>query len=179
MATAQRKAALYGTVEYYRERISGWEQELALGRYRRGPAAGQPHRPERIQKLRAWMKDDHDKLLEAFANRRAATGDTRALRRLNWIHYVRRRRDEAERLLQYAQAQQRTLERIEEALRVGAPRGQANARRYAPSTLRSLDVHQRRHRRALDKTLAQIAALPSKAPIPYREWSRPAALSKP
>ena len=177
MVTAPRNTAPYGTVEYYRDRIAGWQQELALGRYRRGGVAGQPHRPERIQRLRAWIKDDRDKLIEAFANQRAAAGDTRALRRLNWIHYVRARRHEAERLVQYAQAVQRHLERIEESLRVGAPGGQANSKRYAPSTQKSLAVQRRRDRKSLEKTLAQVAALPSKAPLPYREWSRLAALS--
>ena len=71
----------------------------------------------------------------------------------------------------------RHLERIEESLRVGAPGGQANSKRYAPSTQKSLAVQRRRDRKSLEKTLAQVAALPSKAPIPYREWSRLAALS--
>ena len=177
MVAAPRKTAPYGTVKYYRDRIAGWQQELALGRYRRGALAGQSHRPERIQRLRQWIKDDRDKLFEAFANRRAAAGDPRAVRRLNWIHYVRGRRSEAERLVQYAQAQQRNLERIEESLGVGAPRGQATPKRYAPRMLRGLEVHQHRGRQSLEETLAQIAALPSKAPILYREWSRLAALS--
>jgi hypothetical protein len=172
MATTPRKKAPYGTVAYYRDRITRWQEELALGRYRHGPVIGQPHGPDRIRTLRKWIKNDRDKLMEAFANQRAATGDTLALRRLKWIHHVRARRDEAERLAHYVQALQRNLERIEQSLRVGAPAGQVNPKRYSPSTLKSFAVQRRRGRKLLEKTLAQVAALPSKAPIRYREWSR-------
>jgi hypothetical protein len=179
MGTTPRRTLVYGTVEYYRDRIAGSQEELALGRYRRGRSGGQPHQPKRIQTLRKWIKDDRRRLIEAFAKRCAAAGNTRPLRRLNWIRYVRTLRNTAERLVQYAQAQQRDLERVEESLRIGARQGRDTAKPYAASTLKSLAAHQRRQRKSLEKTLAQIAALPSKAPIPYREWFRLAARSTP